>query len=681
MNEKLPQTSESSDISSQWNTLTPPEDSLADLESTDVSPDEDIHETPEQQNEHLPGISNYLDLLYNPKAFKQAGFEYANEYSTDASISTKAIILWDDANETFKEALLDNDPDFYASDEFQDIAQIIHDAAASRTIELDGETFFSGFANNTIMRSEVSRERLLRHLYSPEEADRHLENIEAENQKYERKVASIEAKFDHDKKLSQAELDFLADYIYSGRNFDDARADKFMAYIFNRIEKDEKLQTSVPIVSAITNYCVENFQGAEGVNLTTRFFVSDFDGTPGDLNDCIACRNGARCVIGREFCVGHPLACSESLEKRSKATDPYSIMHIAFHELEHVRQELGFRDGDSSRAAVSGALLNILRSNNRSCIYDGVELIDEGSYYDINHDADEAEIDADEEGWRQSAIVLSRLSKKYKPKSIARRKECSEKYKKCLKNMYGTHARRMFSRKFDEDGHLFANNEYNALTLSKNIAENPDILQEYPVFQKYFDDKGNVKVAFLFDNQLASSTEQGIEGRRDDFGIDLGSYIFSNPEEYDKLIDYILENPMKPVQTRCFEQNICNILYRDLMDVRCLDSVDFNFYNGTHTWHSGDQQSIKSEVLNGHLIKLYKCMTAAHIAKKQNPGNISFICDPTNYYLTTYFTRLRRSGCRLDDADACLAVTHLKEIKGNPSIQYIINEIKKDIKS
>ena len=223
---------------------------------------------------------------------------------------------------------------------------------------------------------------------------------------YLKALDEIEQKFDHGEKLSQQELDLLGDYAYSSDVYDDGKAGKLVEYMLRRADKNEGLEISVPILGAMTNYCAKNFYGDEEINYSSKFYIVDRFGQDEEVDTASSAHFG--CVFNQQVCKDIKIGSSESLDKPRTldCMDPFWVMSVAFHELEHDHQRNEFDRGLDTPLARARAM-NLLTRNQKTCIINKENGNNVG-YYDANHDSEEIEIDADEASWYQLGLLIKK---------------------------------------------------------------------------------------------------------------------------------------------------------------------------------------------------------------------------------------------------------------------------------
>lgn len=218
-------------------------------------------------------------------------------------------------------------------------------------------------------------------------------------------INNIEKKLDSNDKLSQNELDYLGDYLHNKNNRKEDIYPKYIKYVLNNMQHNNNTKLSLYIVSAILTFLQYNYERNSKIENRSRNFIGDIverdkqGNIIYDKNNIPRCEYNCKsfsligiCIFGKDFVKDCLHTTKDSLNKhrdsKRKTTiksDIYLLIWIAFHELTHQYQALKAEEKEYNNIGFAHILFCI-----NNMMYND---------YNYNHDTDEIEINADQEGW------------------------------------------------------------------------------------------------------------------------------------------------------------------------------------------------------------------------------------------------------------------------------------------
>lgn len=372
----------------------------------------------------------YRQYLNNPKYLEKLKDMYLRQYSSQSDAQFLAFKESLD-HYIYKKIVKDNN--YINSDEFKNYLEYIKQVVNDKKISLNKQNFNIELSTNIIFRNAIFRK------YYNEST---ISVVEDRINEIKKKLNEITDKMLKRESISQEEIDFISDYIYSSRNSSD-NTNTYIEYIFNEIKPDSNIKVSTQMLGAIT-YCFTQEYTKDTEVKNSRTFIADFDNKSSDL----AHKSGNRkyCYFNRKYFSNLSLTDDNSLNKSRTFDDNdlYYLMMVSFHELTHEYQHNEVRRNSSSSSALANIIKDVLNQKlNGFCALDKDGKTVKVLEYIANHDSNEFEIQADEESWRQCAHFIAKHCIQYAYKNQLPSSIASLRKQKCLINEKIIQARRM----------------------------------------------------------------------------------------------------------------------------------------------------------------------------------------------------------------------------------------------
>ncbi len=601
----------------------------------------------------------YEKILSDREVLASVGDNYLHQYDDNSSASAVKLAFKESLDHYILSQLTsENTEKFIQSEAFSNYSSYIMNIAENNFMKVRNGELFSEIVANPVLRNEKMRELILEKTYPPEKARRYSDSIKKQIDFYQKGLSSVEEIMDKRGKLSQKQVDYLGDYLYSSKKYDDGLAKKFAEYCFNEIHADSDIKPSTQMIGALTNYFAYCYSLDEKVRRDSRFIIANYSHERTDESGNIQRKSvhvgvstSFGCVLEQNHFTRMSLMSDDSLSKSRTNTynDIYRLMMVSFHELTHDHQRNQMMAGDDSSSSMSYILHNVLMEDKRECFprvgKDGS--IHETSYYKANHDCDEIEIEADEEAWRQCRTFLVNHRQQYAwdhhDDDIYR--QYSEQRGKCLDNEEEVRTRRAFTRKIDATGQEMSYIQYDIENLKSFVANDPKLLQRFPQLNKYLDQDGNLRSELLLEKRIGGiDTSDNLYHRTDDFGVEVGTYIITNNEDVKNIISHINNSTLSSQQVQNLMTNLWNIIHQNALKVRQLKKANFDNYDETETRMGFTPQEMKDAFLKQYLRQLYNSVHIAEVIRGTHPELGDYITRQEEGYMSSYYDELQHEG-------------------------------------
>ena len=552
---------------------------------------------------------DYLNYLKDRWALKEIADAYIKQYDTPTFDGTLA----------FKESLdhfvlkqLKNNVNFKNTSYFKNYLDYLNYIFSNRLSSGNTQLEY----NTNIVFADKETKKLILSYYN-EDTQNKLEEIIKQN---ENRIKIIVTKIEKKVKLSQRELNFLADYLYTKKDFNIPIYSKFIEYLLNEMLDNPQLNNSPQVIAGYMAYLPAFFKdGCENsrIFLTNGFSSRQNSILPSVLKNIYKQEKGKNKLertinyqriysigdkyvsVAKSEVEGLSLTSDKSLDisRTMKNKDLYWISMVCFHELSHqyqVRHRLVLNKED----------------------------------YSNNHDSYEMEIEADENAWKKmfDYIVKFRLEKA----KTTDRSYVLKQIDKCKKNQEAVYSRRTFLTKkfssdsdyFEDDVQIIKNNFRAIKDYSSYFKKSRD---QYPMVKEVFDEDGQIKSNIILNKNITSDMS-GLNNNI--IGSEIAKYILTN--DYDELKKQIKDSKLTKGQFQNLMINIYNTYHLDKMYVRALDKVDMKQYDETQ--HNFDLRDMRGKYLERFISvaeMVYKERELAHIVKSKSPDyNVEQFSNP-----------------------------------------------------
>lgn len=569
----------------------------------------------------------YRQYLNNPKYLEKLKDMYLRQYSSQSDAQFLAFKESLD-HYIYKKIVKDNN--YINSDEFKNYLEYIKQVVNDKKISLNKQSFNIELSTNIIFKNAIFRK------YYNEST---ISIVEDRINEIKKKLNEITDKMLKRESISQEEIDFISDYIYSSRNFSD-NTNTYIEYIFNEIKPDSNIKVSTQMLGAIT-YCFTQEYTKDTEVKNSRTFIADFDNKSSDL----AHKSGNRkyCYFNRKYFSNLSLTDDNSLNKSRTFDDNdlYYLMMVSFHELTHEYQHNEVRRNSSSSSALANIIKDVLNQKlNGFCALDKDGKTVNVSEYIANHDSTEFEIQADEESWRQCAHFIAKHCIQYAYKNQLPSSIASLRKQKCLINEKIIQARRTFSLKKEKDGSKLYYALYDIKNLCKVVHDNSSILEQYPVLKQYLNQDGSLKTEIMFSNNITSSDNTGLDV--DNSNLQFATYML----DYDKnnILDKLKNGHYNELQIRNLSMNIYNIMHQNVLKIRNFEKVNISDYDQTrHRFNFNNNiNTIYNYFFTKNADELYNAMQILYTIHNCYPSiDVSYYND-TKYYVSYFYELLSK---------------------------------------
>ena len=611
----------------------------------------------------------YLNYLSNPEYLKNLEMHYLNKY-TDKS---DAWFL------AFKESLdhyvlkkCHDDKDFINSNQFKNYCEYLKNIFEKTIINYKNKAYYPELTNNVFL-SNYNMSKLFADKTGVNLAI--LESIHNQNSSERKRICM--AMKEH-KSLTQEEVRFISDYIYSSRDDDENLINTYLEYMFNDLDKS--IVSEPAITGAILTCCAFVYKNDKKVNKESRFYVAEKDYKK-DVNVAHSNPLYRYCVFQKSYLDTLDLHSANSLSnsRSFKFNDLYWLVFAAFHELTHQHQNNEANKNNYSSSGLSTSIRNILieylpkKKYANGCVF---------TDYSINHDADETEMEADEEGWNQlDGFIHKYLRLENKYIDVDDNKE--SKSVLAYHNALAVKRRRTFSMKEDKKHSsgkkYFAT--YDMENLLSIVKKHPEALNMAPNLKCFFNDDGSFNpIRVLSSNLLRSNDGTTRHNNNSAYELCVEAVKHSNEiyEHIDSngITESEAKNLLESLQYVCYGgkhkfEDFISIVSAEL---RSFFSTDIDQYNETHSRFNFTYTKEINECFIYHYStiiyaiiaerKLYELIKHKYPKYELSPSETS----DYQYYILNPIERVLNNA----QANDSIAINLLK----NPKLQELMNKAK-----
>lgn len=356
--------------------------------------------------------------------------------------------------------------------------------------------------------------------------------------------------------LSQEEIRFISDYIYSSRDSQENLINTYLRYMFNDLNKN--IVSEPAITGALLTCCSFIYKNDKKVNKESRFYVTEKDMNK-KCNIAFSKPRFRYCVFQKSYLDKLDLHGMGGLNisRSIKNVDLYWLMFVAFHELTHQHQDNEVARNSYSSSALSRSICNILCQYMPKKYEKGCEAND----YNQNHDADEIEMEADEEGWKQlSSFIRGYLTKNNKY-CIDENGNMKSKWSMAKNNVRAVQKRRTFSMKQNNNSSKMYYAAYDMQNLISIVKNNPEALNGAPNLKKFFAADGRFSPIGVLTSNLLKPND-GTTHHQNNSGYELCVEALKHSSEI-----------YKAIESRGITESEA---------IRLIESLQYIYYGGKH---------------------------------------------------------------------------------------------------
>ena len=528
----------------------------------------------------------YLIYLHNPLFLEKLSSQYSLQYSKGSS--SHDLALKDSLDHYIYKRIMENDR-FLKSQEFYNYGRYLNNIINNKTRTVNGKKYYMELVTNAILRDDNMRQKFFSALGLSVSQISSINHIVIVIKEELNRVLNRMARRE---RISQEELDFIGDYIYSTKNVSDDVRKIFLKYVFNELKEPTNIKPSIEIVGAFLQCLPGEYIDEERIK-NMRYYVGDYDKNG---KTSVKARSHLNpkcyyCHYDRDMALGVSFKDDKALEKSRgfKINDVYFLLFVAFHELTHAQLQCDIDEGKRTSRSFFGILNSIFRDMTGE------------SYYKLNHDVDEIEIDADEKSWENVRNFVFKNSDTYQRDIIS----------KCVKNCNDVRARRAFSFKIDENGNLVYCDEYDIQRLKQFVQNNPSILQQYPVLQYYIDQNNNLNIDRLFEFDLSSYSNV------DYANLAFAKYILDY--EGERISNEVKRATKSPEEVKQLIVNLYHIYHQNVLKVRDYKNARKDTYDETHHNYN-ETADIESKFFIKHAKELFNVVYIFYCIQRSYPN-------------------------------------------------------------
>lgn len=494
--------------------------------------------------------NNYLTWLKDSNKLKDIATNYINRYNKGVDVRKLAF---KDSLDHFIAKKISENPNYMNTVEFKNYINYIREINMQKKYIIGQNTIYPELSTNIIF--EHLSEENLNSLFPNN-------SIKKEIEKNNYLINNIFNRIKNNQNIDLQELEFISDYLDNKKDLDNSRYTEYISYIF---ENKDKLKMTPKICSALLTY-IPKVYGNEVKS--SRTYLGSTDGNE-KIDGAHSSNKYPYVCFNYDMFKNIDINSFESVNKSRtfKNKDIMFLIYVASHELTHQKQDNDRINGKKFDGAMKEINM-ILRKGNGE------------DDYKRNHDADEIEMDADENGWKNCAIFASKFIKDV------------EISKQCRKNSRDVNLRRSFSLKRDENGNSQRYIDYDVAQIRKIIINNPEILKKYKNLSQILDEKGRIKTDFLFEKMITDTKA----------GRSLCNYTL-NRVPTKLLKEKINSGKYTPSQIHTLLENFVQVPHENCLTLRGLKDVDFKTFSETNTGVYRGEDMVLFDIYNNYFVE------------------------------------------------------------------------------
>lgn len=619
----------------------------------------------------------YINFLRNNNKLIDLKNAYLNQYTDKSNAS---LLSFKESLDHYVKMKLLTDNSFINSIEFYNYLCYIMTIVNNKITKLaDGNYIYSELISNVVFENEQLRNQIINKFFSANKRDGlNRVILNSKNQ-----IENIFKKMREGQELSQSMVDLAGDYIYSSRNLSNNYDSFFAKYILNCSAK-YNIKASVPIIGAMTTIFTNFYDSDEEVK-NSRFYIAEYDGKR-RVNVAHSSGLYRYCVFQKNAVESISLSGGKSILKSRtlKDIDIYWLMFATFHELTHQHQMLEVRRQKLTSSGlcqvVSQVLLELMpkvKKSNR--VYDD---------YCVNHDADESEMEADENGWRLTRAFIYTNVNRDKRMIVDDDGNEFDAWILALSNVRIIQARRTFSIKKTVND-LISNSNlpkttqskgmyyaiYDILNLERCLNKNPKIMEKYPMLKKFFDNNGNMLSLDILKMNIYRDSQRDVHDEQllNNMGLQFGTYALIY--KWNDIVSDINNgkiNNAKEIET--IYLNMWDIVHELVLKVRKFNEIQRDQYDETQTRFDFDN-STNTKYLYEYY---FKCVVIGALRfnsyRELIKRKYNIVLDDQLTYYSSWIYELYNNLIDKDDA-SCRNVLNQLKLSGEPNLVEIFDTI------
>ncbi len=515
------------------------------------------------------------ELLDSPTQLNMMSESYISQYEDSNTCCSMYLAMKKWLDEAVQSEL-NNSIDFINTDIFNNYADSTLWIAQERILKYHGSNLRPDYALKPLLRDKYIRHKMLQAIYPNEQLVLMEKYIESCIKTYTEHILDIKKRINNNIILDQDELDLFCDYVYIGEKYDSDITRQVVECLLN----GKYNYSSVPILSMLSNYLVYFFAKNKNIDLNINIWIANESmrgySASNDIHDMYGCT-----LYKRRYCSGDFLinSCDSLSITRSRKNDLYSFIRIVFHELTHSLQEYDYKKHKDTVSSLNYSCLEVFKRIGKifpDTVHQKPDRLMKYNY--VNHDGIDAEIEADQESWRQCILLFS---------SFKNLNDKDNKIKLCMERENEMTARYFITNRSSINGDIVEDSNSDLRILTEYVSKNPNMLSDLPILSKYFNNS-KLSYSFLFNNRLSQDNY---------FAINTANYILSTPSEYVNIRDF----PYKDLNNRQINTLISNLKIlkqQNIKTLKLLESIDFEKLRYFHILNTKDKNQIIVELTN-----------------------------------------------------------------------------------
>lgn len=513
----------------------------------------------------------YINVLKNPANLEKLKNAYLNQYTNKSDAS---FLAFKESLDHYVRMMLERKPELINSTYFRNYLNYILSISKEKSFKtFDGYQLNPELNTNPVLRDDNLRKKIF-DAYLPTEIKGKIERAKMFTHEYTKFIFKA---MEDGKKLNQMQVDLIADYIYSSRDVSNKKGEIFAKYILNNSKK-YGIRSSAAIAGAMTTVITDNYSLDDEVK-NSRFYIAEYD-RRSQVKTAHSNGNKRYCVFQKSIIDQISLTSANSMfmSRTNKEKDIYWILMVSNHELTHQHQKYDYERGKMTTSGLSYVIKKVLMDNMPKEVYNGHTIND----YKVNHDSDETEMEADEEGWRQTRKFIYKHVDRENRRVISPKGEEEDIWFIAKNNEEIIQIRRAFSVKKDVKTAIAEMNlpkekksagmyyaQYDILNMARIIKKNPSLIGKYKMLDKLFYQNGEMRCLDILKMDLYKNSQvDGISmNDRNNSGRELGTFVLNY--KWNNVLREIENNKLTSEQeVKQIANNMYHIIHESVLKVR-----------------------------------------------------------------------------------------------------------------